>query len=44
MADGRDVSPHQELGLVLPDLSAGRLQPEDPGLETPEVDGRGRFQ
>ena len=22
------------LGLVLPDLGAGRLQPEDPGLET----------
>ena len=32
MADRRDVSTDQELGLVLPDLGTGRLQPQDPGL------------
>ena len=32
MADRRDVSIDQELGLVLPDLGTGRLQSKDPGL------------
>jgi len=44
VADGRDVSAGEELGLVLPDLCAGRLQLQDPGVEAPERVGCGRVQ
>ena len=37
VADGRDVSVGEELGLVLPDLDPGRLQPQDPGVEAPNA-------
>jgi len=44
VADRCDVPAGEELGLVLPDLGAGRLQPQDPGVEAPERAGRGRVQ
>lgn len=42
VSDGRNVPAGEELGLVLPDFGAGRLQPKDPGAKAPERHGRRR--